>query len=157
MANHDYPSTATIADALTDERRGINWAKGGIEFAHQNLLVAANEIPDTPEYAEVRRAVYRALDRIRGARAALTEAYDTTVEAMLVAERSPAVPITNRRLLERYGGQRGDNGATQVRNARKERQRREDDYAAWERRRREEERQRFLKNRKGEGMRENED
>jgi hypothetical protein len=155
MANHDYPSTATIADALTDERRGINWAKGGIEFAHQNLLVAANEIPDTPEYAEVRRAVYRALDRIRGARSALTEAYDTTVEAMLVAKRVEPVYIRNKRLLERYGSKR--NGADMVEKARKERQRREDTYAARQKRWQEEERQAFLKNRKGEGMRDDQD
>jgi hypothetical protein len=157
MRNREYPSTVTVANALERERAGVTWAKQGVEIAHQNLIVAARDIPDTPEYSEVRRAVYRALDRIRDARKALTEAYDTTAEAMLIAKRTEAVPISSQRLVERYGGQRGTNGVTMVRNARKERQRREDDYAAWERRRREEERQRFLKNRKGEGMRENED
>ncbi len=154
MGNRDYPHVGTVARALATERRGINWGKQGVEIAHQNLLVAAKDIPDTPEYAEVRRAVYRALDRIREARKALTDAYDCTAEAMLVAERSPAVPITNRRLLERYGAANGQNGAKMVENARKERKRREDEHGAWERRRREEERQAFLKNRKGEGMRE---
>jgi hypothetical protein len=110
--------------------------------------VVANQIPDTPEYAEVRRAVYRALDRIRGARSALTEAYDTTVEAVLVAKRVEPVYICNKRLLEPYGKRR--NGADMVEKARKEGQRREDDYAGWQRRR-EEEHQRFLKNCKGKG------
>jgi hypothetical protein len=125
MTRHDYPSATTIAKALTRERRGMHWGKEGIEIAHQNLLAAAKDIPEGEEYAEVRRAVYRALDRIRQARGALTAAYDATVEAMLVAERSEPVLLTNRRLLERYGGQRGENGATMVRNARKERERRE--------------------------------
>lgn len=150
MTRRDYPSAVTVANALERERHGINWGKQGVEIAHQNLLVAANDIPDTPEYAEVRRAVYRALDRIRQARGALTAAYDATAEAMLIAQRSEAVLISNRRLLERYGGQRGGNGATMVRNARKERERREAEYGERERRRREEERQRFL----GEGRQE---
>jgi hypothetical protein len=150
MGQHDYPHAPTIERALKNERRGVNWGKQGIELAHQNLLAAAKDIPDTPENADVRRSVYRALDRMRQARGALTAAYDAMTEAMLVAERSEPIAITNRRLLERYGGRRGENGATQVRNARKERERREAEYGEWERRKREEERKRFL----GEGMRE---
>jgi hypothetical protein len=150
MTRRDYPHAVTIASALDRERRGVNWGKQGIEIAHQNLLAAAKDIPEGEEYAEVRRAVYRALDRIRQARGALTAAYDATVEALLVAERSTPVPISNRRLLERYDGQRGGNGATQVRNARKERERHENEYSERERWKREMERKRFL----GEGMRE---
>jgi hypothetical protein len=157
MGKPNYPHAATIAGALRRERRGINWSLESIEIACQNLTVAAKDLPDTSEYSEVRRAYYRALDRIRGARKALTDAYDASAEAMLVAERSAAVPITNRRLLERYDSSHGQHGADMVSNARKERKRREDDHAAWERRRREEECQRFLKNRKGEGMREDQD
>jgi hypothetical protein len=148
MTRRDYPSAATIADVLTNERRGMNWGKGGIEIAHQNLLAAARDIPEGEEFAEVRRAVYRALDRIRQARGALTAAYDATAEAMLVAQRSEPVHLTNDRLRERYG--KAQNGAEMVRNARKERQRREDEYSERERWKREMERKRFL----GEGMRE---
>jgi hypothetical protein len=57
MTRHEYPSAATIADVLTNERRGMNWGKQGIEIAHQNLLAAARDIPDTEEFADVRRAV----------------------------------------------------------------------------------------------------
>jgi hypothetical protein len=150
MIRRDYPSAVTVTSALDRERHGISWGEQGVEIAHQNLLIAANDIPDTPEFAEVRRAIYRALDRIRQARGALTAAYDATAEAMLIAQRSEPVPISNRRLLERYGGQRGANGATMVRKARKERERREEEYSERERWKREMERKRFL----GEGMRE---
>lgn len=149
MSKHDYPSAVTVANALTRERRGANWAKQSIEIVHQNLQAAASDIPDTPEYADVRRAIYRALDRLRQARGALNTAYDATTEAMLLAERTEPIPISNRRLLERYDGQRGENGATLVRNARKERERREEQYDERQRWQREMERKRFL----GEGMR----
>jgi hypothetical protein len=157
MSKPDYPTAATVAAVFKRERRGVNWATDAIETVLQNLTVAVRDIPEGDEHSELRRAAYRALARIREARHAMTVAYDATTEAKLVAERGTPVPLTNRRLVERYGGQRGDNGASQVRNARKERQRREEDHGAWERRRREEERQRFLKDRRGEGMREDED
>jgi hypothetical protein len=144
MSKQDYPTAVTLAQALSRERRGVNWAKESIQNVHENLLAAAKDIPDTPEYAEVRRAIYRALDRLRQARGALTTAYDQTTEALLTAERSTPVHLTNQRLLERYGGQRGDNGATQVRNARKEREKREAEYGEKERWKREMERKRFL-------------
>jgi hypothetical protein len=150
MSKREYPSAVTIASALDRERRGVNWGKQGIEIAHQNLLVAAKDIPDGEEFAEVRRAVYRALDRIRQARGALTAAYDATVEAHEIAKRSEPAYISNRRLLERYGSQGDANGATMVRKARKERERREAEYSERERWKREMERKRFL----GEGMRE---
>jgi hypothetical protein len=153
MSKHDYPQAATVASLLNAERRTVSWGKQGIEFAHQNLLVAAKDIPEGEEYAELRRAVYRALDKLRQARGALTAAYDTTIEAMLIAERSEAVYIRNERLKERYSGSRGRNGAEMVRGARKARDRREEEYAAWERRKRERERKEFLV----EGMRENTD
>jgi len=151
MSKQNYPTANTIANALHRERRGVSWAKQSIEFAHQNLLAAASDIPDAPEYAEMRRAIYRALDRIRQARGALSTAYDVTTEAMLVAERSAPAYITNKRLLVRYQGQ-ADNGAQMVQKARTERQRREDSYSERERWQREMERQRFLNNdRKPEG------
>ena len=153
MARQDYPTATTVARVIDRERRGVNWAKQSIQLVHENLLAAAGDIPDTPECRELRSAIYRALDRLRQARGALTTAYDLTTEALLVAQRNEPVPISNRRLLERYGGQRGENGATQVRNARKERERREAEYDERQRWQREMERKRFL----GEGMRENED
>jgi hypothetical protein len=139
----------------SSERRGVNWATDAIEIVLQNLTVAVKDIPEGDEHSELRRAAYRALARIREARHAMTLAYDATTEAKLVAERSAPVPLTNQRLIERYGGPRGDNGASQVRNARKERQRREEEWSDYERRLRERERQDFLggKDRKGEGMR----
>jgi hypothetical protein len=152
MSKHNYPTAATIARLFDTERRTVNWGKQGIEFAHQNLLVAAKDIPDTPEYAEVRRAVYRALDRLRQARGALTAAYDATVEAKLIAERSEPILISNERLKERYASG-GQNGAEMVRTARKERERREEEFSERERWKREMERKRFL----GEGMRDGTD
>lgn len=143
MSKHDYPTAATIASTLERERRGVNWGKQGVEIAHQNLLLAAKDIPDTPECAEVRRAVYRALDRLRQARGALTAAYDATIEAMLIAQRSEPVYIRNQRLNERYTSG-GRNGADMVRKARKERERREAQYSERERWKREMERKRFL-------------
>jgi hypothetical protein len=150
MSKHDYPTAVTVAHALKTERRGVTWSKEAIELANQNLLAAAKDIPDTPEYADVRRAVYRALDRLRQARGALTTAHDAVTEALMIAGRCEPAYVTSDRLLERYGGQRGANGATQVRNARKERERREAEYSERERWKQEMERQRFL----GEGMRE---
>lgn len=152
MSKHDYPTAVTVADALVRERRGINWGKQGVEIAHQNLLAAAKDIPDTPEYADVRRAIYRALDRLRQARGALTSAYDATAEAMLIAERSEPAYIRNERLKERYASG-GQNGAEMVRTARKEREQREEKFAERERWKREMERRRFL----GEGMRDGTD
>ncbi len=153
MSKQDYTQATTVASLLNAERRGVNWGKQGIEFAHQNLLVAAKDIPEGEEYAEVRRAVYRALDKLRQARGALTAAYDAMIEAKLIAERSEPVYIRNERLKERYSGSRGRNGAEMVRGARKAREQREAEYAAWEKRKRERERKEFL----GEGMRDNED
>jgi len=156
MGKPDYPKAATVGAVFKRERRGINWAADAIEIVLQNLTVAVKDIPEGDAYAELRRAAYRALARIREARHAMSLAYDATTEARLVAERSAPVPITNRRLLERYGGPHGDNGASQVRSARQERQRREDEWADYERRMRERERKDFLegKDQRGEGMRE---
>jgi hypothetical protein len=151
MSKH-YSETATIASLLEKERRGVSWGKNGVEIAHQNLLAAANDIPEGEEYAEVRRAVYRALDKLRQARGALTAAYDASIEAMLIAQRSEPVYIRNGRLKDRYASG-GRNGADMVKSARKERERREAEYSERERWQREMERKRFL----GEGMRENED
>ena len=142
--DYDYPTAVTIAEALERERRGVNWGKQGVQIAHENLLLAAKDIPDTPEFSEVRRAVYRALDRLRQARGALSAASDATTEAMLLSQRSEPIHLTSDRLLERYGSQRGENGATMVRNARKERERREAEYGERERWKREMERKRFL-------------
>lgn len=151
MSKH-YPEAATIASLFNNERRGVSWGKQGIEFAHQNLLVAAKDIPEGEEYAELRRAVYRALDKLRQARGAMTAAYDAMIEAKLIAERSEAVYLQNPRLKERYSG--GQNGAQMVRGARKERDRREAEYSEKERWKREMERQRFLSGEgRGEGMR----
>lgn len=151
MSRHDYPHAVTIATVVEREKRGLNWAKQAIELAHQNLLVAAKDIPDTPEYDEVRRAIHRALDRMRQARGALSTAHDAAAEAMLTAQRSAPAYLRNERLIERYGS--GQHGADQVREARKERDRREAEYGERERWKREMERKRFL----GEGMRDNQD
>lgn len=153
MSKHNYPQSTTVAEAFDRERRTVSWGKQGIEFACQNLQVAANDIPEGEEYAEVRRAVYRALDKLRQARGALTAAYDASIEAMLIAQRSEPIYIRNERLKERYSGSHGQNGAQMVRGARKAREQREAEYAAWERRKRERERKEFL----GEGMRDNQD
>jgi hypothetical protein len=144
MSQHNYPHAATVALVIEREKRGVSWAKQSIELVCQNLQVTVRDIPDTPEYAEVRRALYRALDRLRHARGALTVAHDTTAEAMLIARRSAPAYIQNARLRERYA--QSHNGAEMVRNARKERQRREDSYSERERWQREMERQRFLNN-----------
>lgn len=149
MSQHNYPHAPTLAKTIEREKRGLTWAKQSLELVCQNLQVAAQDIPDTPEYAELRRAMYRALDRMRQARRALTEAHDTGAEAMLIAQRSTPVYIQNERLRERY--ERNHNGAEMVRKARQERERREESYVARERRKHEQWRKRFL----GEDMREN--
>jgi len=142
-----YPTAGTIAEVLKREKRGVTWAKQAIEVVHQNLMAAARDIPDTPENAEVRRGIYRAIERIRQARGAMTAAHDATIQAMLTAQECEPVYLRNERLKERYANG-GGNGAKQVRVARRERDRREAEYSEWEQRRRERERQEFLASRK---------
>jgi hypothetical protein len=156
MTKPNYPKASTIPAVFKREQRGITWATDTIEIVLQNLTVAVKDIPEGDEFSDVRRAAYRALARIREARHALTVAHDATAEAKLVAQRSTPVLLTNRRLIERYGGPHGENGASQVRSARKERERREAEWGDYERRMREQQRQEFLggKDRRGEGMRE---
>lgn len=144
-----YPTASTIAEVLKRERRGVTWAKQSIELVHQNLMAAARDIEDTPENAEVRRAIYRAIERIRQARGAMTAAHDATTQAMLTAFDNEPVYLHNQRLKDRYSNG-GNNGAAMVNVARRERDRREADYSDWERRRRERERQEFLASRKRE-------
>ena len=84
------------------------------------------------------------------------------LEAMLLAERTAAVYVTDERALGRYASKSGANGATLVRNARKDREAREASYGERQRQQRAKERQDFLNNRsntpkKGEGMRDNHD
>lgn len=142
-----YPTAGTIAEVLRRERRGVTWAKQAIELVHQNLMAAARDIPDTPENAEVRREMYRCIERIRQARGAMTAAHDATTQAMLTAQEGEPVYLLNGRLKDRYSNG-GNNGAAMVNVARRERDRREDEYSDWERRRRERERQEFLASRK---------
>ncbi len=134
MSKPNYPTAATIGAVLKRERRGVNWATDAIEIVASEPHSCGEGHPAGDEHSELRRAAYRALARIREARHAMTLAYDATTEAELVAEHSAPVPLTNRRLIERYGGPRGDNGASQVRNARKERERREEEWSDYERR-----------------------
>ncbi|MBC8161592.1 MAG: hypothetical protein H7Z42_10280 [Roseiflexaceae bacterium] len=125
----------------------MQWSKDAIGTAHDNLLLAAKSIPDGAEYADVRTAMYRALDRLRQARGAITAAYNQTVEAMLVAERAPAVPITDARAMTRYSSKPSANGAQLVTNARRDRAQCEASYAERQRQKQEQERQDFLNNR----------
>jgi hypothetical protein len=111
-------------------------------------LVAAKDIPEGEESQRCGgRSTGCSSESDR--RGALTAAYDATVEAHLIAKRSEPVYIRNERLRERYNSQGDANRATMVRKARKERERRENEYSERERWKREMERKRFL----GEGVR----
>lgn len=152
MSQNDYPTAPTVDNALQRERRCVNWARETIAYAHEHLLTAANDLPDTAEYAEARRAMYRAIDRLRQARGALGTAGESVTEALVLVEKAAPVYITNAGLKARYQG-KGANGAEMVERARRERERRHQQFDTRQAERRERERRRFL----GEGMRDGDD
>jgi hypothetical protein len=139
---NDYPHDLTVAGVISQERRGLVWAKDAVARTIENLQAALKEIECGDEYSDLRRALIQTLHRMREAHSMLCRTMDHAGEAVLTARRATPVTIRGDALLERYKMKR--NGAEGVAKAREERARRDAEYLARQKERQERERQAWL-------------
>lgn len=138
----------TVAAVISDELRGIHWAQQAIARVMEDIHMAARDVPNTDEYAELRREIARLQLRLREAHGRIAAAEEAGGSAKLSAIDATPVYITDDRLIARRDMHR--HGADKIARARKEREEREATFAARQRHQRELERQAWIAARKRE-------